>query len=312
MQIQLPMISENDIIELASKLFDISLLDDIGICRMGDYEFALNIDTFVKSTDAPSKMRPYCIGWKSVVSSLSDLYVKGVKPLALLVSLGLNSTIVKHINEVLSGIKDACEHYQVPVVKWDTNKCKDVFISVASIGKINGYVPLRKNAKVGDYVVVSGYFGLEGLGLGILQGRIKVNDSKIRRDAIESFCMPRPDFKKYEKLIKIGVNASIDSSDGLARSLWILSKESFVKIKLFRIPVHPLVEKAVTHPDLRRALALYSGEEYLGIFTIPKNKVRLAEECEFIPIGEVIDKGVGVYDAEGNVIEDVGYVHKIG
>ncbi|MEM0057052.1 MAG: thiamine-phosphate kinase [Candidatus Geothermarchaeota archaeon] len=308
----MPTINENSIIELASKLFNISILDDIGICKVGSYELALNIDTFVKSTDAPSKMKPYYIGWKSVVSSLSDLYVKGVKPLALLVSLGLNSTVAKHIDEVLNGIKDASEYYQVPIAKWDTNKCRDMFISVASIGKINGYVPLRKNAKVGDVVVVSGYFGLEGLGLSILQGEIKVRDPEIRKIAIESFCMPKPNFKKYEDLIKIGINASIDSSDGLARSLWILSKESFVKIKLFKIPVHPLVEKAITLPELRRRLALYSGEEYIGIFMVPKDKAHLAEEYGFIPIGEAIDKGIGVYDTEGNLIEDIGYVHRIG
>jgi len=109
-------------------------------------------------------------------------------------------------------------------------------------------------------------------------------------------------------------NASIDSSDGLVRSLCLLSRESKVRIVIDKIPIHPLLLK---HQDILgneyiQELTLYGGEEYIGIFSVsPNNAKKLDKFSDLYPIG-YIEKGSGVYLKKEDAImrlEDKGYRH---
>ena len=301
--------SELELIELFRKNFRYDKLDDVGVAKLNDELYAFNIDTFVKSSDAPSSMDYICIGWKSILSAISDLYVKGVVPMMILVSLGISQNDVPFLDKLILGVKKAVNKYKLKIVKWDTNSSEDMFISVCNLGKVTFSVPWRSNLKVGDYIVVSDYFGLEGLGLKIMMGLIKNIDKTVSKAALKRFCMPDPDLKKYRELFNKQVNASIDSSDGLARSLWLLSEASNLKIKLSNIPIHPLINKLSLPLDFKIDLALYSGEEYIGVFSISKKYLSYAKKLGFIPIGKVFEKGVGVYDLKGNIIENRGWIH---
>ena len=301
--------SELELIKLFRKKFRHDKLDDIGVVKLNDSLYAFNIDTFVKSTDAPPSMDYACIGWKSILSTISDLYVKGVVPIMILVSLGISRNDIPSLDNLILGIKKIVNKYKLNTVKWDTNASEDMFISVCSSGKVTYSVPWRSNLKIDDYIVVSDYFGLEGLGLKIMMRLIKNIDKTVSQIALKRFCMPDPDFKKYKELFDKQVNASIDSSDGLARSLWLLSEASNLKIKLSSIPIHPLINKLSLPLETKIDLALYSGEEYIGVFSISKEYLSYAKKLGFIPIGKVFDKGVGVYDLKENVIENRGWIH---
>lgn len=301
--------SESDLIKLFRKSFEYDKLDDIGVINLNGNIYAFNIDTFVKSTDAPPSMNYICIGWKSILSAISDLYVKGIAPTDVLVSLGVSRNDTPLLDNLILGIKKIVSKYKLKIVKWDTNSAEDMFVSVCSLGKVIRTIPWRSNLKIDDYIVVSDYFGLEGLGLKIMMGLIKNLDKIVSQAALSRFCMPDPDFKKYMMLFNRQVNASIDSSDGLARSLWLLSEASNLKIKLSRIPTHPFIDKLSVSSDFKIDLTLYSGEEYIGIFSIPKNSLSYAKELGFIPIGKVFEKGTGVYDSKGNMIKNKGWTH---
>ncbi len=301
--------SEQDLINLFRKDFGYNKSDDIGIINFDDASYAFNIDTFVKSTDAPSSMDYRCIGWKSILSSISDLYIKRVEPIGILISLGISQEDLPFLDNLKAGIHDIVEKHQLEVVKWDTNSSEDMFVSVCSFGKVMHPIPWRSKMKKGDYIVVSDYFGLEGLGLKIMMKSIKNIDENISKIALSRFCMPNPDFKKYKKLFKRKVNASIDSSDGLARSLWLLSEASNLKIKLFNTPLHPIINEIPYPYSFKIELALYSGEEYIGVFSIPESNLTYAKEIGFIPIGRVLDEGTGVYDSKGNLIKNKGWIH---
>ena len=304
-------VSEDDIISLFRLMFeDKSSLDDIGLFESDDIKLAFNIDTFVKSSDAPSGMDYYYMGWKAVISTISDLYVKGVPPIGLLISIGVSNEDIDGLNALSKGIKDASHKYKLHVVKWDTNSSKDLFLSIAAFGYAPENIPWRKNLKDGDIIVVSDYFGLEGLGLKIMLGEIQA-DPYLSKRAIERFCKPAPDFTKYLYIVKKGVNASTDSSDGLSRALWNLSRSSGKKIILNNLPTHPLIQKSSLPDDIKYEVTLYSGEEYIGVFSISEAMLEDAVDKGFIIIGRVEGKGVGVYDSDGKLILDRGWSHKI-
>jgi|Deesub1362A_J573_1020465.scaffolds.fasta_scaffold00001_350 thiamine-monophosphate kinase len=305
------LVSEDDIISLFRLMFkDKSFLDDIGLFESDDTKLAFNIDTFVKSSDAPPRMDYYYMGWKAVISTISDLYVKGVSPIGLLISIGISNEDIRGLNALSKGIKDASNKYKLRVVKWDTNSSKDLFLSIAAFGYASNKIPWRRNLKDNDIIVVSDYFGLEGLGLKIMLGKIQVA-SPLSKKAIMRFCKPTPDFGKYLYIVKKGVNASTDSSDGLSRALWNLSRSSGKKIILNNLPIHPLIQKSSLPEDIKYEVTLYSGEEYIGVFSVPEAILEDAMDKGFIVVGKVEGKGVGVYDSDGKLILDRGWSHKI-
>jgi len=252
------------------------------------------------------------MGWKAVVASISDLYVKGVKPLGLTISLCLPNLDIEKIRSIAHGIKGACNRYGLKVYKWDTNKSIELSISVACIGITKRSIPLRSGLKMGDLLLVSDTFGLETLGLKILLGEIVIEDKKIKELAISRFLQPSPDFNKLLKIYKehyLSIHAAIDSSDGLAKSLWELSKSSNKKIKLLNIPVDPQLYKLNLSKKTILELALYGGEEYQAIISVDKTIRNYLIKLGFIEIGRICGRGIGVYDNEGHLIEDRGWEH---
>jgi thiamine-monophosphate kinase len=304
-------LDEDSIIKLFKNYFTNEFDDDIGLIKYKKSKYVVTIDTFVRSSDAPKNMDPYYMGWKAGLSSLSDVYIKGSSPLGALISIGLPSDInKKYVNNLARGLYDILNKYSVNVLKWDTNYSKELFISVALIGKPGKVIPWRSNMKVGDCIFVSDYFGLEALGLNILLNKIELDDPAIRESAIRRFYKPDPDLKKYSRIVNMyRVSASIDSSDGLARSLWLLSKRSNKKIRLQRIPIHPLLLKSGLPKNKMLEFVLYGGEEYIGIFAVPRNLSYNLTKEGFIKIGEVVENNVGVYNDKNQLIEDRGFIH---
>ena len=73
----------------------------------------LNSDMFVSTTDAPTQMNYYQMGRKSVIMNVSDLIVKGIKPIAIIISLGLpGDLILSDFNDIIEGIIDYCIKFE--------------------------------------------------------------------------------------------------------------------------------------------------------------------------------------------------------
>lgn len=305
------MYSERDIISLFRQILGGRLYDDVGYSKIGDEYILYNIDTFVKSTDAPLNMNYYYMGWKSVVGAVSDVYVKGGEPRYLSISINLPVINIDEIKELARGIKDVISEYNLEIVKWDTNRSNDLSISVSVVGFSNNPPVLRKGADVGDIIVVTDYFGLERLGLELLMNKIEIDDDKLKKTAITRFLKPFINKDKYRRVFSmLSVHAAIDSSDGLARSLWEISTASNKIIKIKTLPIHPLVKQYGFSEKYIREITLYGGEEYTGLFSIPKDEETICKKLGLIPIGEVVTTGIGVYDENNVEIMDRGWLHR--
>jgi thiamine-monophosphate kinase len=110
-------------------------------------------------------------------------------------------------------------------------------------------------------------------------------------------------------------SSSIDSSDGLAVSLYELARNSQVDIEIDAIPsVSGLAEFAKANGLEPKDLIFHGGEEYEIVATIPRPKFRQAElaakraKVKLYPIGSV-KKGSGRVYVDGKRLDDRGYIH---
>ena len=88
------------------------------------------------------------------------------------------------------------------------------------------------------------------------------------------------------------VTSSIDSSDGLAISLYDLARSSGVGFKIDSLPISPETETfAELHALDPFELVLYGGEEYELVFTVNPTDFKMVREalenigCELLELG---------------------------
>jgi thiamine-monophosphate kinase len=195
----------------------------------------------------------------------------------------------------------------------------ELVIDCTAVGKVPpNQILRRKGATPGDLVATTGEFGYTGaLFEAVLHGRskpVKLID-KIRERALR----PKARIKEGQALARSGsVSASIDSSDGLAWSLHELSAASRVGFQINNLHIPPICVEFAEANDLDPVdLALYGGEEFELVVTIPTNKWEKATEAisqvggSLTLIGEVVDEPEKVVKVNGEerVIELKGYEH---
>jgi thiamine-monophosphate kinase len=306
------LLDEKEIIRIFADKLGYAELDDVALV---DKKIVFKTDMLVASTDVPPGMEAWQVARKSVVSCVSDFAAKGVRPHAAMVSLGLPRISTRpYVEGLAKGFAGASKEFGVKIVGGDTNEAGGLVIDCSMIGFASGSrMPARSGAKPGDIVVVSGMFGLPPSGLAILM-RGAVTAGEFRKQAIESVLEPRPRQKFGMALAKY-FSSSIDSSDGLAISLYELASQSGVDIVVENVPAAEAVEKFAQENGLdAHELVFHGGEEYEIVATIPKAKLKQAVSAArkagvgLYVIGRV-QKGVGDVFVRKKLLENRGYVH---
>jgi thiamine-monophosphate kinase len=307
--------------------------DDVALITIGrslkkGVKLVFKCDMLVESTDVPPGMRPWQVARKSIVSCVSDFSAKGIKPIyTSLLSIGFPEKYTKSdVLELLRGFEISSSEFGINFVGGDTNKSNELIIDCGMIGfSENESIPSRDGARPGDFIVVSGVFGYSAAGLKILIQGAKA-EKRFKQQAISSVFRPRPQQKFGISLAKY-FSSSIDSSDGLATSLYELAIQSKVNFFITRIPSVEAVECFASNNSFvdRDELIFYGGEEYHIVATIPsRNMKRLMSavkklKLKMIVIGKV-SKGDGrVFVQRSNgketsfeLLENRGYLHLIG
>ncbi len=268
-----------------------------------EYSLAITCDMLVEHTDIPPKMTFKQIARKSLISCISDLSTKGIQPVIALISLGIPRYLNKwNIDDIIKGFSQTSKEFGFFIIGGDINQSKELIIDCYMLGfsNNNSNVPRRNGAITGDYVIVSGPFGYSSSGLKILLDDLKSPNYLFKKKSIDSVLNPSPPVNFGLKLSRY-LSSSIDSSDGLALSLYELAKESKVDILIYKdkIPIPSELQKfsIINNLDLDD-LIFYGGEEYHVVGTIAKknlNKVNtmVKKYClDFFIIGRVIN-GIG-------------------
>ncbi len=306
-------LDEKEIIRIFSSTFGIRELDDVATVRFGKKQLVFKADMLVGLTDVPPQMRPWQAARKSIVAVVSDLSAKGAKPVACMISLGLPRQVTKeYVDDLAKGFQTAAEEFGVKIAGGDTNEATDLVIDCSMIGTVDK-MPTRAGARPGDVVVVSGKFGLAASGLAILMKGAQAGP-EFRQSAIRSVLEPAPR-QKFGSLAKY-FSSSIDSSDGLAVSLYELATQSGVDIQIDYDAVKAEgVEEFARRNNLNaQDLVFYGGEEYEIVCTIPKPKLARAKLAakkaglDLYIIGRVT-KGAGQVFLSDRMLENRGYLH---
>jgi thiamine-monophosphate kinase len=305
-------LDEKEIIRIFANKLGISDLDDVVLL---DNDIVFKSDMLVASTDVPRGMKAWQVARKSVVSCISDLAAKGISPYAAIISLGIQKKCeLPYIKGLAKGFAIASKEFGVKIVGGDTNEACELVIDCSMIGFAAGKVPTRRGAKPGDVVAISGRFGFAPAGLAILLRNADTARSVFRKQAVKSVLEPKPRQRFGLALAKY-FSSSIDSSDGLAISLYELATESGVDIVIDSIPAVESLDKFALENSLDPAeLVFYGGEEYEIVATIPQTKLRQAsvaarkaQVCMHV-IGRV-QRGSGDVFVKKTLLENRGYMH---
>jgi len=318
-------LGERKIIEIFMTIFErmpkmpVPFGDDVSAIDLGKGKLAvIKCDMLIAKTDVPRGMSYWQAARKAVVSTVSDFAAKGIQPLGLLTSLGLPYYFKrKDIVQIGLGLDAGAREYGTYVLGGDTNEAEDLIIDCVGfgLGDETGIMK-RSGAKPGDFVATTGLFGKTAAGLKMIKERLRA-PPKTRRELMEAVYMPKAYLKEGLALAKThAVTSCIDSSDGLARSLYELARMRRVGFEITDIPVAISAKRFAESQELdANELALHGGEEYNLIFTFkPRDidKVSEALEGAFFKIGRVTNRrGRVELKAEGRVeqIKPKGWEH---
>jgi thiamine-monophosphate kinase len=263
-------------------------------------DLILTQDTLVE--DVHFRMRtinPFYLGRKAVAVNLSDIAASGGVPLYILISLSMPKNISENfVKEFYKGIRSICEEYRVIVVGGDLTRAEKIMVSICVVGKGLGLVPAnRKNAKPGDFVVITGNFGSSAAGLSLLEdifynrGKYITVSEEIRNKFIESHINPVPRLKIGKKILEVARKPTLmDSSDGLGDALYKICKMSNVSMDIdfnkisYDRDILTVAENEKTLIDW----VLFGGEDYELVGTIsPEFFEFLKNQAGIKKIGEV-------------------------
>jgi thiamine-monophosphate kinase len=255
-------------------------------------ELVITTDTLVSGIHFPESTLPYDIGYKSLAVNLSDLAAMGASPAWITMAITLPDKDEAWIESFCNGFFTLANRYGVQLIGGDLTH-GPLSITIQAMGFTPaGKAILRKGAKPGDLIYVTGTLGDAGLALRFIQKKIEL-DTIYQREILEKLHRPEPRLATGQHLRDIA-SAAIDISDGLAADLGHILAASAVGAKI-NIEQLPLSE-ALTHSlstDEAFALALTAGDDYELCFTVPKQKQAELESqlsslpCRFTLIGEI-------------------------
>ncbi|WP_378956110.1 thiamine-phosphate kinase [Pelosinus sp. sgz500959] len=262
------------------------------------------------------------LGYKAIGVNLSDIAAMGGIPRNIVVSIALPKELpVDFVVNLYDGMKEICREFDVNIVGGDTvSSPHGLIINVTVIGEVDPkQLQRRSGAREGELVVITGTLGDSGCGLDLL---IKGNWEGYESAAllVERHLMPKPQVHIGPLLAAFGSTSMNDISDGLASEVNEIALASHVGMRIYR-------EKIPLSSELRTAAALlekspveyalYGGEDYQLLFTIPPEQFNQLVEADIgVPltvIGEVINQSQGTLlvdqDDQTSKLEAKGYNH---
>ncbi len=257
------------------------ILDDCALIKTKNDDLLVNNDSLVENIHFNDlTICPKDLGWKAVVSNISDLLSSGSKKtIGITISLILPAkTEWFWVEELYKGINKALKKYGGIILGGDCSKGKEKAISITAFG-IQGELELRRNAcKPGEIILTTGIHGLSKLGF-MIQNKVDFDNNaslneRLIRKSIKHFCRPQiyPNFLK--NLLKTRSNKKInklgctDSSDGLFQALQDLAIASKCKaiLNYEKIPR----DKDWPKGDKWDEYYFFGGEDYELVFSLSK------------------------------------------
>ena len=276
---------------IQNTLADSSLIGD-DCAYLEEFDICVTQDTLVEGVHfLTHTTTPFKLGQKAVNVNLSDLAAAGARPLYITISLSLpRASDENFVQSFYQGVQDSCQKYGVKVAGGDLTGADNYFISICAIGKkYNNVKVSRSFAQKGDIILTTGTHGDSAAGLALLQNGINKPKNLINKHLV-----PLPAIEQSEYIMQTLKDAGIeklammDTSDGLQDAIFKLSKASHLEFDIETIPAGK--DLKTTFPKDWKDYALWGGEDFELIFTIPPFLYKYFNKLQFIKIGTVSDR----------------------
>jgi thiamine-monophosphate kinase len=276
----------------------LGLMDDAALIDVSPgCELVVTVDTLIAGVHFRLDDPPDLIARKALRVNFSDLAAKGAKPIGFLHALALNDGIDDaFLERYAAGLKADVEYFNVPLLGGDTTSGPGpLTISVTAFGEVKkGRALLRRGARLGDVVCVTGTIGDGAIGLDVLNAAVQLPEA-LAMAIIERYRLPQPRFIAESKLAGC-VSACMDLSDGLVADVGHLCKASGVAATIERdaIPLSPGTQSAVKQNATLWKRIVGGGDDYELAFTLPAEQIpelpTLTADLKFpvTPIGRIV------------------------
>ena len=250
----------------------LSVGDDCAITSISaGYQLAITTDTLVEGTHFLPSISPADLAYKSVAVNLSDLAAMGATPTWMSLALTLPEIKEAWLAEFSQSLFAILDRYGVSLIGGDTTKGP---LSITLTAQ--GFLPknqglFRHQAKVGDWIFVSGFLGDSAAGLDLLLQNRKI-ENESDRYFIQRHLHPTPRVELGLALRSFSCCA-LDISDGLLADLGHILERSQVGAEIY-LENLPLSHHLCTQYEQTQAekFALTGGEDYELCFTVSEEK----------------------------------------
>ena len=258
--------------------------DDAAVMNFGSKRVLMTTDLLLEGIHFNLEYVPLKhLGYKAAIVNFSDIYAMNATPTQITVSLGISKRFsVEDLEELYSGIRLACERYNVDLVGGDTSaSMTGLTISITCLGTAAAKeIVYRNGAKVNDLICVTGNLGTAYMGLQLLEReRIVMQANENATPAFEGreYLLERqlkPEARRdiIEKLREAGIKPTsmMDISDGLSSELMHICTQSNVGCAVYedKLPIDYQAAALAEEMNLNIVTcALNGGEDYELLFT---------------------------------------------
>jgi thiamine-monophosphate kinase len=300
----------------------LGLLDDVALIDgPPGMQYVLKTDAIVEGVHFRPDDPPAQVGQKLLRVNLSDLAAKGAAPVGYLLMTALPpSRDEAWLAEFAAGLAADQATFGIGLLGGDSVATPGATtLSVAAIGRVAaGRAVLRRGARPGDLIYVSGTLGDAALGLKAAAGGLAGIDAAARAFLIDRYRLPQPRLALGAALVGTA-RAMMDISDGLVADLGHICEVSGVgaTIEAALLPLSHAAKASLAGEPALLGSVLGGGDDYELLFTAPAAAAALAELGERIgvavtAIGRIeAGQGVRVLDPEGRpvAVPVAGYQH---
>lgn len=231
----------------------------------------ITTDSVIRGIHVPKNAKPAQMARKLMRRNLSDLAAMGATPWRYTLNIHTPPTMKNDwFAEFATALADEQKRYGLLLVGGDTTSGKGpITVTMTCMGLLEGAPLLRRGAKPGDALYVSGTIGDAAIGLHVILRKLEV--AKVEKVWFrERYFTPEPRLALGQKLQGVA-SAVIDCSDGLLADAAHVAEVNNVRIMIEReaIPLSPAAATLVAQDPIHWQTIIGGGDDYELVFTAP-------------------------------------------
>ena len=304
--------------------------DDAAVYKIGDERVhVVTTDMLVEHIHFDRAFMPMeYLGVKSIAVNVSDVIAMNATPRYATIALGVPHNVsVEMIQAFYQGIRKATDAYDMTLIGGDTVASQKMTASITVVGEAQeSDIVYRHGARPGDVICVSGDLGASYAGLRLLldqQAKTQKADGNYTPDfssfgyVVQRHLTPIPRVTMIRAFAEANIlpHAMIDVSDGLASEVQHICRLSHcgARLQAAELPIHDQTRAvAARMKQDADTYALYGGEDYELLFTLPAEQLVSLPDALYTTIGEITEEeSMLIETPEGALIplEGRGYQH---